>query len=38
MIVEHAIHTHNGRIELESIEGEGTTISIYIPIKNANNF
>lgn len=37
MIVEHAIQTHHGRIELESIEGEGTTITIYIPIKNINN-
>ena len=37
MIVEHAIHTHNGRIELESKEGEGTTIKIYLPINNINN-
>ena len=37
MIVEHAVHTHNGRIELESKEGEGTTIKIYLPINNINN-
>ncbi len=34
MIVEHAIQTHSGRIELESSEGEGTTITFYIPVKN----
>ncbi|MEI6880614.1 MAG: ATP-binding protein [Bacteroidota bacterium] len=37
MIVEHAVHTHKGRIELESKEGEGTTIKIYLPINNINN-
>ena len=37
MIVEHAIHTHKGRIELESKEGEGTSITIYIPIVNNND-
>jgi signal transduction histidine kinase/PAS domain-containing protein len=37
LIVEHAIQTHKGRIEVNSIEGEGTTISIYIPINNLNN-
>ena len=37
MIVEHAILTHHGRIELNSVEGEGTTITIYIPINNTNN-
>jgi signal transduction histidine kinase len=37
MIVEHAIHTHKGRIELESKEGVGTTITIYIPIMNNND-
>jgi len=37
MIVEHAIQTHKGRIELESKEGEGTTITIYIPNNNINN-
>lgn len=32
MIVDHAIHTHQGRIELLSEEGKGTTITIYIPV------
>jgi signal transduction histidine kinase len=37
MIVEHAIQTHNGRIELDSKVGEGTTITTYIPINNVND-
>ncbi len=36
-IVEHAIKAHHGRIELDSKEGKGTTITIYIPINKIND-
>lgn len=36
-IVEHAIKAHHGRIELDSKEGKGTTITIYISINKIND-
>ena len=36
-IVKHIAEFHNGRIELESTEGIGTTISCYLPRFTLNN-
>ncbi|WP_411843452.1 two-component system histidine kinase PnpS [Salinicoccus sp. HZC-1] len=30
-IVKHLIESHSGRIEIESLEGEGTTITVILP-------
>ena len=30
-IVKHIVEHHNGKLEMESVEGEGTTIACYLP-------
>lgn len=30
-IVKHAVRTHDGRIDLRSVPGEGTTVTVYFP-------
>jgi signal transduction histidine kinase len=32
-IVEHIIKKHQGDIELTSVEGKGTTVSVYLPVR-----
>ncbi|MBT9171881.1 MAG: Alkaline phosphatase synthesis sensor protein PhoR [Syntrophomonadaceae bacterium] len=31
-IVKHIVEAHHGRLKLESKEGQGTTVSLYIPV------
>jgi signal transduction histidine kinase len=33
-ICQQVIHTHNGQIKIESVEGKGTTFHIYLPNKH----
>lgn len=35
-IVKHAVRLHEGRLELQSLPGEGTTITIRFPAKSKN--
>ncbi len=35
-IVKHAIEAHQGRIEVESIQGQGSDFTIFLPIVNSN--
>lgn len=35
-IVKHIVEAHRGRLKLESREGQGTTVSLYIPAYQAN--
>ncbi|NLP34154.1 MAG: response regulator [Clostridiales bacterium] len=37
-LVSEYVKLHNGKISIESTEGKGTSITILIPISNANNF
>jgi len=32
-IVKHIAEHHGGRVELESVPGEGTTVACYVPEK-----
>lgn len=32
-IVKHGVQLHHGRIEIESVPGEGTKISVFLPVK-----
>jgi two-component system phosphate regulon sensor histidine kinase PhoR len=34
-IVKHIIHLHNGKIQVQSEEGEGTTFTIFLPVRQA---
>ncbi|MBS3948325.1 MAG: HAMP domain-containing protein [Dethiobacter sp.] len=31
-IVKHIVETHHGQLKLESREGQGTTVSLYVPV------
>ena len=35
VLVKQAVERHNGRLELTSAEGEGTTVTIHIPVRQA---
>jgi len=33
-IVQTIIHEHKGKVDFESVEGEGTSVTITLPLKN----